>query len=239
MWFSLSLLMGCTGPFQQNIKRISFVMSDSTAHNLGVVEEVCEDLNIKEVSGSLLCNVHQLMMFDWKMKELCQKLHDCPSGEKLEDCFLVDIDFQRESFPIQAIKCLSFFFFCNDFFAKPRNYTWHFGEFIRTKENVTLSPKDSWFYHLPYCCIRLFYLFDDIASYLKKFSDLLNNAALNDPSFVKMKLLKPIFAEIAVLWLHITHSFHCLLMYKPKISFMALLNCTRIWQKQMQKNFWQ
>ena len=111
MWFSLSLLMGCTGPFQQNIKRISFVMSDSTAHNLGVVEEVCKDLNIKEVSGSLLCNVHQLMMFDWKMKELCQKLHDCPSGEKLEDCFLVDIDFQRESFPIQAIKCLSFLFF--------------------------------------------------------------------------------------------------------------------------------
>ena len=86
-------------------------MSDSTAHNLGAVEEVCKDLNIKEVSGSLLCNVHQLMMFDWKMKEFCQKLHDCPSGEKLEDCFLVDIGFQRESFPIQAIKYLPFSFF--------------------------------------------------------------------------------------------------------------------------------
>ena len=73
--------------------RISFVMSESTVHNFGVVEEVCKDLNIKEVPGSLVCNVHPLMMFDRKMKEFCQKLHDCLGREKLADRFLVDVYF--------------------------------------------------------------------------------------------------------------------------------------------------
>ena len=74
-------------------KRISFAMSDSAAHSLGLVEEVYKNLNIKEVPGSLLCNIHPLMVFDREMKELCQKLHDCLGGEKLADCFLVDVDF--------------------------------------------------------------------------------------------------------------------------------------------------
>ena len=46
-------------------------MSDSTAHNLGVVEEICKDLNVKESPWSLVCNVHSLMVLDRKMKELC------------------------------------------------------------------------------------------------------------------------------------------------------------------------
>ena len=62
---------------EEIFKRILFAMSDSTAHNLGVVKAVCKDLNVKEVPGSLLCNAYPLMMFDQKMKELCQKLHDC------------------------------------------------------------------------------------------------------------------------------------------------------------------
>ena len=73
-------------------------MSDSTAHNLGVVEEICKDLNVKETPGSLVCNVHSLMVLDRKMKELCQKLHDCLGGEKLVDCFVVDVDFEEKIF---------------------------------------------------------------------------------------------------------------------------------------------
>ena len=73
-------------------------MSDSTAHNLGVVEEICKNLNVKETPGSLVCNVHSLMVLDRKMKELCQKLHDCLGGEKLVDCFVVDVDFEENLF---------------------------------------------------------------------------------------------------------------------------------------------
>ena len=108
------------------------MMSDSASHNLCVVEEVCKDFNVKEVPGSLLCNVHPLMMFNRKMKELCQKLHDSLGGKKLPDCFLVDVDFQRKYFPIKVIKCLSNFI-CKDFSARPWSYRSHFGEFIKPK----------------------------------------------------------------------------------------------------------
>ena len=68
-------------------------MFDSTAHNLGMAKKVFKDSNIEEDPGSLLCKIHPLMMFDWKMKELCQKLHDCLGGEKLAYCFLLDAEF--------------------------------------------------------------------------------------------------------------------------------------------------
>ena len=74
-------------------KKMPFVISDSTAHNLGVLEEVSKDLNVEALPGSPFCNFHPKRMFDWKMEELCQKLHDCLGGEKLADCFLVDVDF--------------------------------------------------------------------------------------------------------------------------------------------------
>ena len=70
-------LLSAASNYNYKPDETSFVMSDSTAHNLGVVKAVCKDLNVKEVPGSLLCNAYPLMMFDQKMKEVCQKLHDC------------------------------------------------------------------------------------------------------------------------------------------------------------------
>lgn len=87
-------------------KRILFVMFDSTAPTSSMVEEVCKDLNVEEVPGSLLCNVHPLMMFDWKIKELCQKLHDCVGGENLADCFLVMLTFEENLFLISGYQIL-------------------------------------------------------------------------------------------------------------------------------------
>ncbi|XP_066919585.1 uncharacterized protein [Clytia hemisphaerica] len=44
--------------FEQGISRVkvTFVMSDSTAHNFGVIELVCEELDIEDVPKTLLCN---------------------------------------------------------------------------------------------------------------------------------------------------------------------------------------
>ena len=38
-------------------------MTDSTAHNMGVIDEVCSDLGSDTKPTSLVCNVHPLMMF--------------------------------------------------------------------------------------------------------------------------------------------------------------------------------
>ena len=207
---------------EEILSKVNFIMSDSTAHNIGVIEMVCDELSVETVPRTLLCNVHPLMMFDSKLRELCKHIHDGIGGEKLSKCFLVDVDFRRESFPIKAIKCLSNFV-CRDFSAKPWNYSTHFGEFIDPKENVTLSLKDSRFNRLSECCSRLLYLIDDIDAYLEKFSDILNNVAIIDRSFVKMEILKPIFAAMTLLGHHITKPFHSLLMSKDT-TYTVLLS---------------
>ena len=83
-------------------------MTDSTAHNMNVFEQVCEELDIEKPS-ILLCNIHPIMMFQNKIKELCQKIHDSLGKNKINDCFLVDVEFRMESFVVKAIKCMSNF----------------------------------------------------------------------------------------------------------------------------------
>ena len=63
------------------LSRISFVVSDSTAHNF--IEAVCEEVKVGKVPDTLLCNVHPLMMFGRKIRELCQQIHDGIGGHKL------------------------------------------------------------------------------------------------------------------------------------------------------------
>ena len=50
------------------LKKITFAMSDSTAHNLKVMEKVCEDEDVEKNPLVFLCNIHPLMMFQRKIK---------------------------------------------------------------------------------------------------------------------------------------------------------------------------
>ena len=52
------------------LAKISFVMTDSTSHNMEVIEMVCEDLEIESVPKTLLCNAHPLMLFQSKIVEV-------------------------------------------------------------------------------------------------------------------------------------------------------------------------
>ena len=112
------------------IKEITFVMSDNTAHNLEVIEKVCEDEGAENNPLVILCNIHSLMMFQRKMKELCQELHDMIGKNRIKECFLVDIEFHSESFVIMSIKCLSNFI-CEEYSAKPWNRCNQFGKHIK------------------------------------------------------------------------------------------------------------
>ena len=53
------------------------------------------------------------MMFQAKMKELCQEIHDSLGNGKINDCLLVDVEFKNESFIIKAFKCLPNFINCD------------------------------------------------------------------------------------------------------------------------------
>ena len=115
-------------------------MTDGTSHNLNVIEQVCKDLDVVEVPATVLCNVHLLMLFQRKIKDVCQQIHDQLGKQKLTDCFMVDLDFRNESFVVKAIKCLTNFI-NRDYSAKPWNRCSHFEEFIKPKENMSLSLK--------------------------------------------------------------------------------------------------
>ena len=117
------------------LSKIEFVMTDSTAHNLQVIEEVCQEFAVEDVPGTFLCNVHPLMMLQGKVKELCQEIHNSLGKRKISDCFLVDVDFRNESFPVKAMKCLSNFI-NKDNSAKPWNRHSHFSKFILPKKNL-------------------------------------------------------------------------------------------------------
>ena len=67
------------------LKKITFVMIDSTAHNICVMEKVCAEFNIDndQCPKTILCNVHPVMMFQTKLKELFNEIQDSLGTKKL------------------------------------------------------------------------------------------------------------------------------------------------------------
>ena len=84
-------------------------MTDSTPHNIGVTEKVCEKLEVpvEEAPKNLVCNVHPLMLFQGKFKEFYGELQNSLGVKKLDDCFTVDIDFKDENFVMKSKKCFT------------------------------------------------------------------------------------------------------------------------------------
>ena len=214
---TLEILSAATGykyTESEIFKKVKFVMSDSTAHNLGVTELLCEDLEIEENDRpqTLLCNIHPLMLFQNKQKELYSEIQQSFGTKKLDDCFTVDVDFKDENFVVKAIKCLTNFV-NKENCAKPWNRHSHFSKFIAPKKNETIALKDHRFNRLSDCCLLVLYHFDDIADYLIKFEHITNNMAILDRTFVNMgDVLKPIFCASAILGHHVMRPFQRLLV---------------------------
>ena len=51
------------------VKKNDFVMTDSTAYNLGLIQDVCAELETESVPDSLNCNVHP-MVFQRNVKQV-------------------------------------------------------------------------------------------------------------------------------------------------------------------------
>ena len=90
------------------------------------------------------------------------------------------------------------------------------------------------------------WILDDIKLYLDKFSNILNNIAILDRSFLDMELLKPIFCATALIGLHFTGPYLSLLLSKntnydvlceafPKFyNDLLIENITKMMQTQKQ-----
>ena len=85
----LSASTGYTCKYSEKeiLEQIQFIMTDSTAHNIGVIQKVCECLESKPVPKSLVCNIHPLMMFQRQVKKVFQIIHDAIGNAKIKECF--------------------------------------------------------------------------------------------------------------------------------------------------------
>ena len=124
---------------------------------------------------------------------------------KSMNVFLVDVEFRSESFAIKAIKCLSNFI-NHEYSAKPWNRANHFSDFIKPRENMSISLNNHRFNRLQDCCLALLYHLEDIANYLNKYTNIVNGITVLDRSFVEMEILQPIFAAISLIGRTITYN---------------------------------
>ena len=131
--------------------KIDFVMTDSTSHNLGVIEMVWEEVESEYVPSSLVCNIHPLMMMQRKVKQLFQVIHYKIGNNEIHKYFYVDVDFKSQSLPSKAIRCLTSFISRN-FSTKPWNRQKYFDAFIYPKKNESFSLKDHRFNDIFECC---------------------------------------------------------------------------------------
>ena len=80
------------------------------SHNLGVIEKVAEELEVDTVPKTILCNAHPLLLFQGKQNELfIKEIHDNLGKQKIDNCFLVDVDFRHVNFVQKSLKCLNNF----------------------------------------------------------------------------------------------------------------------------------
>ena len=207
----LSAASGLKYSEKEIMERVDFVVTDSTQHNMGVIENVCNELKTSSTPDALICHVHPMMMFQNKLKQVFQEIHDALGTNTIKDCFVADIDFKHESFIYKAIACLCSFI-NHEKSAKPWCYQEHFDLFIAPKKNESLSLKDHRFNRVFDCCLHILHHLDDIKLYLDTYSNILNDIAIFDRSFLNMEILKPIFCAAALVGIHFTRPYLSLLL---------------------------
>ena len=52
------------------VEKIDFVITDNTSHNLGVINELCDDIGTDSVPEWLICHAHPRTMFQRKTKSV-------------------------------------------------------------------------------------------------------------------------------------------------------------------------
>ena len=108
-------------------------------------------------------------------------MHDSLGNQKINECFLVDIEFKNQSFIIKSLNCLLNFINQNNS-SKPWNRCGHFEAFVKPKKNKSLSLKDHRFNHLAECAMAALHHIDDIAAYLEEYDHIINGITILDCS---------------------------------------------------------
>lgn len=90
-------------PIETLYQKIDFVMTDSTAHNLGVEALISEELGVEYRPSHLLCHAHPVMMFVRKLEEECKDVEATIGTDKLFAAFSVPFSNTNDSVTNQFV----------------------------------------------------------------------------------------------------------------------------------------
>ena len=155
----------------------------------------------------MVCNAHPIKMFQRKIKQVWQEIHDAFGTNTIKDCFITDVDFSNESFTYKAVPCLCLFI-NKDFSSKPSNCQEHFDVFTSQKKYESLSMKDQHFSRILEYCLQVLHNLDDIKFYLDTYQNILNGVAILDKTFLDTELLKPILCATTLIGIHFISPYH-------------------------------
>ena len=195
------------------LERIDFVMTDSTLHNIGVIDEVCNELDVESVPMSLVCNVHPALMMQGKVKEVYKEIHNALGPSTIKDCFLVNIDFHNDTIFEKAMHCFANIV-SSEYSEKPWNRHSEFCHFIKPKRNMIMTLRESRFNRIFDSALSVLYHIDDIKLFLEKFQNIMNEMAILNRNFLDMELFKPVLSATALIGVHIGRPFLSLLLDK-------------------------
>ena len=84
----LSASVGFKYTEKEIYERVHFVMSESTAHNIGISDELCSELNISDDdrTDTLVREAHPLMMCNRGINGIYEEIHDGIAVNRIKEC---------------------------------------------------------------------------------------------------------------------------------------------------------
>lgn len=85
------------------MSKVNFVMTDSIAYNLQVIETLCKKLGTDAVETlkTLLWNVYSFTMFKNKLKKVFHQIYNCIGINTIKECFSWILTSKKELFCLE------------------------------------------------------------------------------------------------------------------------------------------
>jgi len=187
-------------------EKIDFVVTDQTAHNIGVDELVADILESEHKPDHLFCNVHPTLMFNRIITKQWSEIENALGRDKIYSNFFVNATTATTSVTEQALDCMMRLI-NHDFDHKPWNKSIEFDVHIFPKPNKSVSLKKERINRLTLTCAISLYHLDDIISFLQKYEHVTNQLACIVRCFVDLDFLRVMYCAGALIGLHLVEPY--------------------------------
>jgi hypothetical protein len=201
---------------------ITFKVTDSTSHNLGVEEMVSLELGTEHIPIQLLCHTHPVLMFVRKTVELFSKVERKIGPEKIDSSFLVNATTTHDTVTEQFIDCLTRLV-AEDFNHKAWNKSTEFSIFIKPDINMAKALRKERFNRFVYLAAVVLHHRSQVSAFLEKYDTITNTLAYIVRSFEDMEFINIFLVVAALIGIHLVEPYLAL-TYLQSTSSADLLD---------------